>query len=261
MPGVVKTPLFHRIIRSGCGESELQGLYDLTLKTAFLYERKKCAPTEKQPDAVPGVTPEQLLEPARREAEAILGQAGEQASIMLEEARQQAAAEAENIKSTAAREGYEQGYRSALEEARGEADKYRAQARQVLAGAEEARQEALEDLKEEILTLAVEIAEKVLARELETHPDAVLNVAEEAVQLAGNRKYVVLWVNPAQLEICRAHRDQMAAHLPPKAELQIMVDEAVEPGGCVVENEYGRVDARLSTRWQTMLASVREGTI
>lgn len=253
--------MFHRIIRSDRGESELRGLYDLTLKTAFLYERKKCAPKEKQPDAAPRVTSEQLLEQARRKAEAILGRAGEQASAMLEETRQQAAAEAETIKSTAAKEGYEQGYRSALEEARDEADKYRAQARQVLAGAEETRRQAIEGLKEEILTLAVAIAEKVLARELETHPDAVLNVAEEAVQLAGNRKYVVLWVNPAQLEICRAHRDQMAAHLPPRAELQIMADEAVEPGGCVVENEYGRVDAKLSTRWQTMLASLREGTI
>lgn len=234
----------------------MRGLYDLTLRNEFIIESARLR--RENPGSGYGELAGEVPDRANLEAGAIIEQAGTQAAAMIEEARRQAAEEANEIKTAAAREGYELGYQSALDEARQEAEKIRNEARRVLKQAEETRRQKLEHLKDEILALAVEMAEKIVTRELETRPDAVLSIAEEAILLAGSREQVVLWVNPAEMEICQARRDRLAALLPPRAELQIMTDETIEPGGCVVENEYGRVDARLSARWRNLLASLKE---
>ncbi|SFQ97026.1 flagellar assembly protein FliH [Desulfoscipio geothermicus DSM 3669] len=247
-------PLLHKIIRNRqSGISELQVRYNLDLRHHFIVGNN-AGDMAQQKQAVESI-PSDLLAEARNEAKAIINRAQQAASTIIEKARQAATAEAEKINTEAAREGYAEGYRAAMEEARNEAKKIRAEARTVLARAEEARREKLASLKTEIRNLALEIAEKLVNRELELDPDAVLAIVKESIQLVSNRKYVVLWVHPAEKEMCEKHRERLLGHLPPRAELQIMTDEAVGRGGCVVETDYGKVDARLSTRWQALLKS------
>ncbi|AGL01657.1 FliH/SctL family protein [Desulfoscipio gibsoniae] len=204
-----------------------------------------------------------LLASARKEAEGIKKQAQAKAAELMDSAKQKAIAEAERIKADAARQGYDkgydEGYRAALEEAGKEADKIRARAKSVLVQAEENRREKINNLREEIRDLAIDIAEKIVTKELEIKSDAVLTIAQEAIQLVSNRKYIVLWVHPEEEEICQKHRDQLLKHLPPKAEVHIMTDETVARGGCIVETDYGKVDATLSNRWQTLLKAINEG--
>ncbi len=255
-------PSLLKIIRNGHRNVKWEAPHhNLTLRKIYDIEtaRQLRSQPKENPEQEQQALPEQLLDEAKKKAESIISKASEQASLILEEARQQASAEAEQLKKAASSEGYEQGYRSAIESAKKEAEQIKKQARDVLARAEENRRKTIEGLRKEVFDLAVEIAEKILARELKSHPETVLSIAEEAIQLAGNRKHVVLWVHPSELEICNVHKDRLVSHLPPRSNLQIMADETVEPGGCVVENEYGRVDARLSTRWQNLLASLAEG--
>lgn len=238
--------------------AELQDRYNLDLRHRFIVGNNG-GDTAQQNQAVESIPPDLLAE-ARREAKAIISRARQEASAIIEKAKQEATAEAEKIKTEAAGKGHAEGYRAGMEEARNEAEKIRAEARTVLARAEEARREKLAGLKTEIRNLALEIAEKLVNRELELDPDAVLAIVEESIQLVSNRKYVVLWVHPGEKEACEKHRERLLGHLPPRAELQIMTDEAVGRGGCVVETDYGKVDARLSTRWQALLKSINEGT-
>jgi len=253
-------PSLHRIIRRNEGAGETKGHYNLALKTEFTFETWRLTRQREEATEKYGELSDAVLHQARNEAAAIMDQAGIQAAAMLEEARRLAAAEAEKIKTTAAREAYEQGYQSALETAGEEAESIRSEARKVLAQAEDIRKQKLEQLKEELLSLAIGMAEKIVTRELETSSDVVLSIAEEAILLAGSREHLVLWVNPSELEVCQNRRESLLALLPPRAELQMMTDPAIEPGGCVLENEYGKVDARLSNRWQNLLASLRQGT-
>lgn len=234
----------HKIIRNRETDNDnLHSRYNLHLRHNYVEQKSRAESAPKK-----NVDPSELLAEAQRQAEAVM-----------EKARHEAVAEAEHIKANAAREGYDEGYRSALEAAREEAQKIRASARAVLARAEEARRRQLAGLKGIILDLALEIAEKIIARELELNPDAAVSIAEEAVQIVSNRKYVVLWVHPEEAEIYEKYRERLVRHLPPHSELQIMEDSTVERGGCVAENEFGKVDAQLSTRWQNLCSSIKEG--
>jgi len=233
----------HKIIHNReTGNDNLHSRYNLHLKYNFIEQKSSAESSPKQ-----NTDPSELLAEAQRQAEAVM-----------EKARHEAVVEAEHIKANAVREGYDEGYQSALEAAHAEAEKIRAEARAVLARAEEVRRRQLAGLKGNILELALEIAEKILARELELNPDAAVAIAEEAIQIASNRKYVVLWVHPEEVELYEKHRERLVRHLPPHSELQIMEDPTVERSGCVAENEFGRVDAQLSNRWQNLCSIIKE---
>ncbi len=254
--GVERMPSLHKIIiHDQNGDGDLISWKSIDLRHDFIRKNNNSlSHNEPQPKIMM-----ELLASARKEAEGIKKQAKAEAAELMESNKQKAVAEAERIKADAIRQGYDEGYQAALEAANKEADKIRAQAKSVLVQAEENRRDKINNLKEEIHDLAIDIAEKIVVKELEIKPDVVLAIAQEAIQLVSNRKYIVLWVHPGEKEICQKHRDQLMKHLPPKAQVHIMTDDTVARGGCIVETDYGKVDATLSNRWQTLLNAINEG--
>ncbi|TYO95485.1 FliH/SctL family protein [Desulfallas thermosapovorans] len=263
-------PLLHKIIRNEeMVLGDLMHRHSLDIRHTFLLKKKQSPPLEKNKEQIAesdkkaketDAAIRQLLSEARQEAEAIIENARKEAGEIIAGACRQATSEAEKIKADAAREGRDKGYKEGMDAAMQEAASIKKQARAVLALAEEARREMLAGLKDEVRSLALEIAEKILNRELRASADAVLDIVHECLQLVANRSYVVLWVHPRDKEICEQQRDHLLGHLPPRAELHIMASDEVEPGGCVVETDYGKVDAKLSTRWQALLAALSEGS-
>lgn len=252
-----------KIIRSReIGAAALNECHDLDLRYIFPIragqtdDHDNSAPAQSQQN-IDGLAVG-LLDEAKREAEEIKNQAYDHAAKIMENAQTEAATEAEEIKAKAADDGYHEGYQAAIAEAQQEAEKIRAEARAVLEQAEQARQEKLAKLKGEIIDLALDIAKKISMQELEVNQNIVVTIVEESLQLINNRQNVVLWVNPQEQEICEKYREHFLKHLTAKAELQIIADEAVEPGGCIVETEYSKVDAQTSTRWQNLLSSIKK---
>jgi len=258
---VARMPLSHRIIRNReNGSNGLKGMHNLDLRHDFLAEFKrqngKTAGRCQEIDTVP---PE-ILEDAKKQSAEIIQRAQNEASAIIENARVQASIEAEKIKADAFKEGHEQGYKSAIEAANLEAQNIRSQAQKVLAQAEKARADQISRLSDEILDLSIEIAEKLVNRHLALHPNAVLDIAREAIQLVSNRQFVVLWVHPDDLDICNSNQDNLMAALPPKAKLQIVTDETIKRGGCIVETDFGKVDATVAARWDNLLAVLKGET-
>jgi flagellar biosynthesis/type III secretory pathway protein FliH len=90
----------------------------------------------------------------------------------------------------------------------------------------------------EIIRLAVQIAEKILARQLTLTPDAVADVVRSALQKVRARKSIVVRVHPEDVALVTG--------LP--ATVKVRADEGVARGGCVVETELGTLDARLASQ-------------
>jgi len=142
-------------------------------------------------------------------------------------------AEAEEIRDQAREQGRADGRADVaglLTRARGEADR---------------RLAASED---EIRTLAVRIAERIVRRQLDLRPEAVVDIAKAALADARGRHDFVLRVHPDDVSILEAEQPGLLARLSVSAHILVRADEAIERGGCVVESEVGTVDARLSTQ-------------
>ncbi|GAB6158026.1 FliH/SctL family protein [Desulfotomaculum varum] len=196
--------------------------------------------------------PARLLAEARQQAAELVARARQEAAALLEQARAEAQSAARQIKEEAKQQGWQEG----MEAARQEADSIRRQARQVLEQARDIRQRTLNNLEQELVDLAVDIAERLVMTQLAVEPQTIMAIARECMELVKNRPLVNMYVNQADLPLVEQERHRLLQGLPGQVELNILTDNAVSPGGCRIETDQGQVDATLETRWQEMLKAL-----
>src|SRR5512133_3449232 len=120
------------------------------------------------------------------------------------------------------------------------------------AAAAMARVAALSDAKAAeldavVVELALDVARRLVGRELSTTPDAVIGVAERALRVAAGRGDVVLRVAPADLPSVREASGALARSIE-RGSLTVVEDSTLAVGEVVVESVGGRVDARVAAQ-------------
>ncbi|MFZ5648338.1 MAG: FliH/SctL family protein [Bacillota bacterium] len=230
----------------------------LELRHVFIHGSEQKEDVKEEPLIDPAVEAARIIGEAEERAKKIIAGAELSALQIEKEARERIEEEAGKTMQKAREQGFAEGKKEALARAAAEASSIREQARSVLRQAEEIRRKNLELLEPQIVQLAVEIAEKLLAAHLELNPRAVMDIAGEAISMLHNRDQVVLFVSPGDYDMFREKRAELVKLLSPKGELHIISDPEISPGGCVAETEYGRVDASIEKRWESLLKALEE---
>lgn len=102
--------------------------------------------------------------------------------------------------------------------------------------------------------LAVVIAARIVARELKSHPETVLDITKQAVGEVTHSKEARIRVNPFDSELVRVHKDSLLAASGGLRHVEIVDDPTIQ-GGCVIETEGGSIDARI----ESMIEQARHG--
>lgn len=168
------------------------------------------------------------LEAAEREATAIVAAAR---------------AEAERLRAEAVEAGREEGMREllgALGRARGEYERLIRQA------------------EPDMVELAFGVAGRLVRERLEVEPGLMASLVAGVLERVRGKRQIVVWVHPAELDALNAARGALVAEVEGAA-LYFEADERVGRGGCVVETEAGRVDARLEVQLDVMRRALMEG--
>ena len=155
------------------------------------------------------------------------------------------AAQLEQMQQMAHEEGYQAGLKKANQEA------------QRLAGMVGALDKELQrvdqQVTEDLLKLALEIARQMLQQALKVKPELLLGVVQEAIAaLPHFNQHAHLMLHPADAELVRAHIGEQLAHTGWK----ILENAQIERGGCRVETTNSQIDATLATRWQRVVAAI-----
>lgn len=117
----------------------------------------------------------------------------------------------------------------------------RMQAGQMIAGAEK-----------EILELALSIAAKIIGRDLERDKDALLEIVANAITQARMAKAMVVRVNPKDAATLRERRGKLMELVGRQVDLAVRDDADVEPGGCIIQTEFGTIDGQLKTQYEML---------
>ncbi len=188
--------------------------------------------------------PELLLENTRHKCEMITREAELEAGRIIEEARQEAAAKAQKITEEAWQKGYAEGIDAAAE-----------QSRDILAQAEEMRLEAQREheeliagMEEEMLNLVMDMTRKVVAGELATDKDVIIRLIREALPKCSNKGGAVLRVSPEDAENLAENREELLSCIEGADSLEIKKDSTLHKGDCIIETQFGSVDAGVNTR-------------
>lgn len=160
----------------------------------------------------------QILERARIDAEMLVAQAKADRKSVAEEAK-------------------ETGYAAGL-----------AQWNEILVEAWQRRDQYLDQNESELVRLAVAAAKRIIGEEIRSNPSAILNTVREVVRSAGRQRGLTIQVNPAQESIVAAQTENLRILSHGAPDLTISGNASVEEGGCIVETDIGRIDARLSTQ-------------
>lgn len=225
----------------------------------------------------PGGRPEaaqaaEELHRAKQQAAQLLAQAHEDAQRLLDEAQ----AEAARLRAEAQREGREEGYAQGYQEGRAtgqqEAERavqetaeatvgeYLRQLGALVARAQVDRIALIREAEADLVELALAIAEKVLHQRLRAgERAAVLDIARAAIErlTAAGSDSVRVRVHPSDYEAFRDVWDELELGGAAGLACQVIPDERVEAGGCLVEARAARIDGQ----WSTQLAQVRSALL
>ena len=158
--------------------------------------------------------------------------------------------ELEALEQQAREEGYAAGHAEGLAAAREVVNARMAQLNAILEAAARPLRSMDELVELELARLAMTVARQVVAHELRSSPDLVVEAVRQAVlamPTATARMRVRL--HPDDLALLRS-LDQV------EADWQLVADGSLERGDCLLESERSRLDARVETRMATVVDAV-----
>lgn len=168
-----------------------------------------------------------LLE-AKNEAARILAEAEETAKNLLLKTQEEVAVLREAA--------YQEGYESALSEFT-----------ELLFEARERRDAAISQAEKDLLQLAVKLAEKIIVREIKRDSKTLVDMIANALRNIRHQDLLTVRVNPEDVPTLTEFRDSLQQSGRARF-LDIVSDARVSRFGCVIESEFGTVDAQLETQ-------------
>ena len=211
-------------------------------------------PLEDQVAALLGER-ETLLAEARLNAERLIQEARAQAATIVQEAESQAAKtilEVETRRQQILDELKQQGYSEGYQEGRAQADEEGAkivnEATDSLDKMAGALRQAVSQNEENLLKLAIGIAEKILHDEIAMRPDTVLSTLDEALMKVSDLEEVIVKVNPEDLPTVQAQEEAFRDRLKSVRKVEFTSSPKIQRGGVLIETGSGTVDAQIKTQ-------------
>ena len=149
--------------------------------------------------------------------------------------------EADTIKETAAKEGY----RAGIEQAEVDINALRAK----IADFVSAKKEVFEYIAPDILEISVDIARKIIKKEVEQDPQIILDSIVEVMRtISKEESRITVKVNPLQADLVKTELPEYISSMGVDAKITVLADDTIEEGGCILNTNNGIVDASLDTQ-------------
>ncbi len=196
-------------------------------------------------------------EDLKKQAKETLDAAHKESEKIVEDTRQ----DAEKLLEKVHKEGYDAGYKDGKEQGikDGKA-KIQKDLDDTIKQTNEKAQKTIQDAKEQtseyfiraeddVAKVVMMAIEKILPQHFLDMPQVILPVVREAIKHVRDQREIKVHVEPYSYDLILMARSEFQSMLTDgTAIIEIVSDEALKPGDCVIETPNGGVDARLSTQ-------------
>lgn len=170
--------------------------------------------------------------------------------------------ESESIKEAAYKEGYAKGYDEGFEKsfADGNNDliKLNEKLKKILAETINKRNEIIDTAEAQLIEVAILIAKRVVKMLTEKDKGIVIRNIQEALRRIKGRTKITIRVNIDDLEISARHKDEFYQMLDKIEGVTVLEDPNVDVGGCMIETDFGDIDARINTQLNEIETAIKE---
>jgi len=175
-------------------------------------------------------------------------------SEILSQARDEAEQKVREAYAEGLRRGTEAGREKFLDEV-GEAGRALRSAADAI---RKANADFLDKVAPQVVQLAMAVAVRILRREANIDPAIVLTTVREALSRMAEREHPVARVNPQDLDALREHKASLLEEFDGLRHIDVVPDESITPGGCIVESATLHLDARFEAQVQHVLDALTE---
>ena len=200
----------------------------------------------------------QIIDQAEKKADEIIAEAKEKAEQIKTEAQQEIEAEKEEVFAEAKEEGYQAGLTEGREAGKKEG---RSNVEQQFANLLQQVQSEVDDfhqtiesreenMKNELIELAIAISEKIVAQELKSDKTVLENMIRKKLKLLEEGENLKLRIHPSNLDLLQEVKEDLIITNGYIEEIKIIGDDDITDNGVIIETDFGGLDATISTQLQ-----------
>lgn len=153
------------------------------------------------------------------------------------------------IERDAFQKGFEAGRNSGLEMAEKKVEAIMGRFAEALVRLGQTRDEIVRVTQRDLVRLAVEVARKLIQREVQIDPEIVVTLVRVAIDRTSDRSPITVYLNPDDLQYIEA-RIREVPELLGERELVLKPKRELRRGDCQVESPYGNVDASITEQFR-----------
>jgi flagellar biosynthesis/type III secretory pathway protein FliH len=108
------------------------------------------------------------------------------------------------------------------------------------------------ETEQEIVKLAIAIARKIVRNEIRVNKDTVVNVVKEALKKVEGSERVKVKLSIKDFQFIKSEKPAIIDKITNIENVGFEMDESIPDGGCIMETEYGDIDARIEKQFQAV---------
>lgn len=152
--------------------------------------------------------------------------------------------------------GHEEGSKEAFENKSQELQLGIDQIKKLLENLNELKKDLVHQNERHIITLIYNLAEKIAFDQIEKKPEVIMNIITKAIEQAQLEEDIHVSVSSEQLQFIEELRQSQQEKFEVLKNVKIAGSDDIKPGGCVIETNYGIIDAQVRERteklWQEL---------
>ena len=199
------------------------------------------------------------------EAQTIKAQAENEAQKIIADAREQASQiqakseiEKDEIKRNSYEEGLKEGKKDGYDSGKEEVNRLIDRSHKILEVVLNRREQILNETEEQIIQLVLLMTRKVVKVMSENQKSVVMANVLSALKKVKARGDVTIRVNLEDVKLTTEHIKDFTEQVESVSGITVVEDSSVEKGGCIVETDFGAIDARISSQLSELESKILE---
>ena len=181
---------------------------------------------------------------AETEAQSVLSKARLEADQIIKTAH----GEEQRIFDKAQKDGYDKGHEEGYQLGNQEAERLVDRLHKMIESVQSKRQEILDETEGQIVDLVLLMTRKVVKVMSDSQKSVIMANVVQALKKVKGRGDVTLRVNMSDAKLTTEHIRDFISQVENIKNISVVEDSSVDKGGCIVETDFGAIDARISSQ-------------
>jgi flagellum-specific ATP synthase len=114
-----------------------------------------------------------------------------------------------------------------------------------------------QNIQNDVIEAAVAMAGDIVRHEISEQPDHAVRMMRKALQMVQGQQCVKIKANPADGKTVRLLLDEEIRESDAVEKVHIVADKSIQPAGCLIETDFGKIDARIDQQLDTVASQLK----